>query len=638
MWILPQFGQMLANFVNLTNDHSLGTKLGLTENQINEYIANVWIYSMTKTPGDPYYADNPVPDCPHNWECAYQGPHVFGPGIQMLTLYQWNICIITAYQACLQRLYDLYGDWHPSTPGFEVWPYFYYMYNTTFGQIIIDDFIERENPPQGLVDALKANYTDDIQRKYAFLNEPDMSSVITFWQSANWLWDWKYFVNPQDAFQAMKDIVQMRTIAQTAGYNRVGNPFWTVDERRKAYDLLMSAVPRDDKVMQGYWAYYIKAGWFKDPDPTKPPSSTNPPTPVQDPSYSAGKPNPQVWPGYLGNLPYAPEPKLKHQKIGTGDTDPNAKQVCVPHKGPLEKLIPTAGAVIGAGLGLAFMPGKWSKISAAVTLGGFGFYYLANAYGWDAFLAAYYGETTSSKTAAIFLSVGAPVTGTAMLYDLELVPTKLDPGELWAVIIAGAIGYATLEPILGKLLPATSEVSAILTAPLSWLERVIGAFTDGCVEALEAGGCLCQDANIKSKLAASIAGEVYGATQDQLVARTACLRNQMLLGDWGTNPEQIGFCDPGNNNQSNPMACRDAGEWTDFNVLPADQLMTGMYQLIQPCLDPTTPNFMPPRDVDVECAGYGPHYRLINGRCIDYGIDHPNPELQNHSNESCTIL
>lgn len=224
-WLLPQFGQMLANLVNLTNDHTIGYKLGLTENQINEYLANVWIYSMNKTPGDPYFEDNPIPSCPHDWQCAYQGVHVFGPGIQMLTLYQWNMCICMAYQTCLMRIYDLYDGWQPKTPNLEVWPYFYYMYNTTFGQLIIDDFVEREAPPPGLVAALKANYTEDIQRKYGFLNEPDMGSAIQFWQTANWLWDWKYFVNPGDAFQVMKDIVQMRPIALTSACNRVGNPF-----------------------------------------------------------------------------------------------------------------------------------------------------------------------------------------------------------------------------------------------------------------------------------------------------------------------------------------------------------------------------------------------------------------------------
>jgi len=627
-WLLPQYAQSLSNLINLTNDHSLGTKLGLTEHDINEYLANVWIQSMNKTPNDPLNEDAYFVDCPPGWDCTFSVPNYGGTHTTyQLTYMQWNTFVTAAYQTCLMRIDGLW-------PGHadEIWPYFYYRYDTPFGQILVDDLIERENPPQPLIDALRSNYTEDSQKRYGFLNEPDMFTCFNFFvQSALW-WNLHYFVNPIDAFETMKNDVVMLPIDKTAAYNRLGNPFWTVKERKEAYDLLMSKIPRDDTVMQGYWQFYISVGWFNPGGPNKPP------TPVQDPSYGAGKKNPQVWPDYLGNLPYAPEPKLKHQKIGTGDTDPNAKQVCVPHKGPLEKIIPTVGGVIGAGLGLVFMPGRWSKVSAAVTLGGFGFYYFANAYGWDAFLNVWYNGTTSSMTAAIFLSVGAPVTGVALLYDLELVPQNLDPGELWMVIAAGALGYATLEPILGKLLPATNTVSVILTAPLAWLERVVGAFTDGCVEAIEAGGCLCQDANMKSKLAESIVGEVYGATEDQLRLRVACVRNQMLQGDWGTDPEQIGYCDPSNNNQSNIMSCRGAEEWTDFNVLPADKLMTGMYDLIRPCLDPTTPNFMPPRDVDVACAGYGPHYRLINGKCIDYGIDHPDPSLKSQSNESCTIL
>lgn len=580
--------------------------------------------------------DDPMP-CPDGWDCNpnWHWENVYPYGMRQvrwqMTKWQFNFSIMLSFQATYMRINNLW-------PGHvdDVWPYFYYMYNTLYGQLLVDSFIE-SGIPQPLADALRQNYTDDSQRKYGLLNMPNIlaNSVFAY---ATWRNDLQWIVNPADFNDSLMSSVFMKTIAETTAMNRVGHPLWTVEERKKAYDILLSPVPRDDPVMKPYWDFYLKMGWIMPGDPNKPPSSTNPPVPVQDPSYSAGKPNPQVWPGYLGNLPYAPKPKLQHQHLGGSDKDPDAKQVCVPHKGPLEKLIPTAGAVIGAGVGLVFMPGKWSKVSAAVTLGGFGFYYLANAYGWDAFLAVYYDKDTSSKTAATFLSVGGPVTGVTLLYDLELIPVNLDPGEIWMIIAAGAFGYVTLEPALGKILPATNSVSAVLTAPLAFLERVIGAFTDGCVEAKLSGDCLCQDANMKSKLAATIAGDIYGTTKDQLVARTACLRNQMLLGDWGTDPEQIGFCDPSSNDQSNPMACRDAEEWTDFNVDSSDKLMSGMYLLIKPCLDPNTPNFMPPRPEDAVCSGYGQHYRLINGKCIDYGIDNPNPALASHSNESCVIL
>lgn len=626
------FAKQLQNFLNITacqlvtddRPECKGVEkvVGLTPDELREWERVSWIMSIDRKDKDQ------TMQCPKDWDCTLPGfwrylpsGPVWQPTSQLsMTNHEWNVAIMSSYMCVVLRLEDLWSQ-HSA----ELWPYFYYMYDTSYGKLLVESFIDA-NPgiPADCVAALRQNYTDDMQRKYGLLNQPDLASVA-------WAWDWtlelRAWLDPIAARNTLKNELRMHTIAETSAFARLGHPLWTPTQRKTAYEQLLFPINGpgkwDDTVLKDYWQFYLQYGWFHVPDPTKPPSSTNPPTPVEDPSATAGKKNPYDVAGYRGMLPYAPEPKLAHQRIGgSGDTkDPNAKSVCVPHKGALEEAIPTIGAVIGGAIGVIFMPGRISKISAAVTLGGFGFFYLSNAYGWDAFQAWYYGTNTAGGTAAQILSVGAPVTGVTFLYDLELVPEALDIGEVWAAAGAGVLGYVILFPIISPVLSITGSLSTVLTAPIAFLERVVEAFTSGCVEAMVSGDCLCENASVKDKLAESILVDIYGVTDDQLTMRRACMRHQMTLGDWGSDPLHIGSCDPTTHNQTNPLACLPSTEYTDYNMDPKNTMAWGMYQEIKPCLDPDNPVFLPARDIDKQCASRGPHFRFIDGQCVDFSVD-----------------
>jgi len=638
------WAQQLLNFLNITACQLQTTPVpqckgvqkvpGMTDDDVREWERAAWVMSIDRD-----QKDTPMP-CPDGWDCHGSLPYPCFIKDHSQTCYldwsctyhQWNVMILMAYQTIVLRL-DALWPGHAA----ELWPYFYYMYNTTYGYLRIESLILK-NPdmPQVCIDALKNNFTDDIQRLYCFLNEPDMWNIQSLWTF--WL-EIIGFVNPEQAREYLMDPksgIKFKTIRETKSFVRLGNPVWTPAQREVAYDQLFFDPPDegwDNTLMKDYWAFYLSVGWLK---PNKDP--TQPPTPVQDPVEKAGKDNPYNVVGYYGQLPYAPKPKLDHQRIGnSGDTtDPNAKKVCVPEPGFLETWVPIAAGVIGGAFTMMIMPGKISKVVGGTTIGTFAYFYISNAYGWDAFQAIDYGLQTSGDFAALVLSVGLPATGVTALYDLGLVPASMSSAawEIGSATVGGAVGYTALFPILQPVLHVSGTFITILTLPIAMLEKFVQAFTSGCVEAMIDGGCLCEKANVKDKLAQSILVDIYGVTSDQLTLRTACMRRQMMKGAWGTDPLTIGSCDPATHTQTNAAACLDSTEYTNWNANPQDALAYGMYELILPCLDDNNPVFFPPRPEDKPCAALGPHYRMIDGKCEDYGVDEPLPGNQA---TSCSI-
>lgn len=639
------FAQQIINFLNITACQLETSPVpqckgvqkvpDMTDDEVREWERASWIMSIDRD-----QKDTPMP-CPEGWSCqnpcmyeCYNGTTGWCRLDWVITYHGWNVLILMAYQTIVMRLDKLW-------PGHadELWPYFYYMYNTTYGYLRIESLIV-QNPdmPQQCIDALKANYTDDIQKVYCLLNEPDLCNLQKLW---TWELEAIAFVNPAQARALLEDTssgVKFLTIAQTGAFQRLGNPTWTPKQREVAYDQLFYDPPDegwDNTLMKGFWAFYLSVGWLK---PNKDPSQ--PPTPVQDPTEKAGKDNPYNVPGYYGQIPYAPKPKLDHQRIGhSGDTkDPNAKKVCVPEAGFLETWVPIAAGVVGGAFTMMLMPGKISKLVGGTTIGTFGYFYISNAYGWDAFQAIQYGLQTSGDFAALVLSVGLPATGVTILYDLGIVPASMSSTawEIGTATAGGAVGYAALFPILQPVLHVSGTFITILTLPIAALERLVQAFSSGCVEAMIDGGCLCEKANVKDALAQSILSDIYGVTSDQLTLRTACMRRQMMKGNWGPDPVHIGSCDPSTHTQTNVAACLDSQEYTEWNMDPQNALAYGMYELLLPCLDDSNPVFFPPRPEDKPCASLGPHYRMIDGKCEDYGVDEPLPS--SGSKNECIIL
>lgn len=647
-WLEFAYGSaapQLVNFFNITNCQ-LGSQStdackgfvpvpGLTADDVRAWEADSWIMSVTRE------TLNDKMPCPPGWDC--QGTQTvscgnkYAPGAQCkldwastgMTNYSWNVMVMGAYYVCLYRISDLCSP----IPVDEVWPYFYYMYDTSYGQLIVDDFLERKaiHHDHPLAQALRLNYTDDIQRKYGLLNMPNMWDIYNAWNIALWF---ESLVNEFEVRASLAQAVFMHTIKETGQFNRLGHPLWTPAQRKAAYDqLLLSRVPRDDALMQGYWQYYEDQGWLEPGNPGGPPVVTPPPG-------AGGQDNP--WdkvPGYSGKLPKPIETLLKGQRIGgSGDTkDPTAKQVCVAQAGFLERWVPIVGGIIGAVFGGALMPGNKSKLIAAISLGGGAYSLLRISYGWTAFQNWEYENTGEIDIPAYFLSIGAFPTVVAFLYDINEWPAFLDYGENVVLVAAGGVSYAILFPVLAPILGAVGTVVDTLTLPIAILERIVEAFSSGCVTANVDGACLCQDANRKDLLTTSILTDIYGVTEEQLTMRTACMRTAMMTGEWGSDPLSTGFCDA-NGDQTNPVACADSIWFTAKNISQVGPVGIDMYQAIAPCLDPSNPVFLPPTAADAECKSLGPHFRKVNGQCIDYGVDTWRDPTEKSSNNECIIL
>lgn len=633
-WWPVEFQAQAANFHNVCLDPTLAgyyPELNPGDAQaVNEWLAVSWLQCMVNLPvTDPHWM-HAYMTCPRGWDCTSWEPEFPWQG-GTITFWQWNVMVMGCYVSTLVRIDRLW-------PGHadEVWIYFYYLYNTEYGRILVDQFIYDKNPPQPLIDALKNNFNPDYQRLYGILNMPDLNSALHYYEGYKFGCDaWALAngdcANMLDAalgtasysstgYDLNREGFFMHTIQDTGAFNRFGNPTWTPKQRKEAYDLLLSpkmiqSTAARNGYLKGYWDFYIGAGWFD------PGNGNGPPHVVPPPDETRGKANPITDPAYQGNLPYAPAPVLPDQRLWHPDlTNPNATKQCIPHKGPIEKLVPIVGGVVGFVVGSIFMPGEASRLSGGVTLGSFGFFYLGNVYGWDAFQSAQWG-VPQGRLASQILSGGLGITAALALYDLNLVPEVIDFGEAPVSLAVGAVSYTLLNPILDPVLSKVGSLANKLTLPLAILERAIGAFSDGCVDSYLRGDCLCSYAEMKSKLAPSILEDIYGVTGQQLVMRNKCMRTQMMQGMWGTDPEQIGTCDPVYHFQTNPAACLDSAVWTDENIPKDEDLTRGMFELIYPCLQADNPVFMPPRSIDAPCASQGPHFRMINGRCVDYGVD-----------------
>lgn len=611
-WWPLMFQQQAANFHNVCNDPSLAQYYPALSHS-DETDFNAWIASSRLYNIDYKSQWDPVPKCPEGWDCG-------GVDVTFLTKWDWNILVMGAYVALWLRLEDL---WPGNSQ--KIWPYFMYMYDTTYGQLLVEEFIY-DNPsmPVQCQLALRTNHHLDVQASYALLCQIDLRHAVSQLIGRG------LTMRPQPGCMkgddpvavsacAAKQVFKMLPIQQTSLYARTGNPTWTPLQRAAAYQYLFSPAAatspeQTQGYLKGYWEFYEQNDWMQ-------PQKKGPPIVTPDPTHIAGKPNPTKDPAYQGDLPYAPPTTLPGQTVWhQKDNDPNAPKACIRHKGFIEEALPIVGGILGAIAGEMIMPGTRSKASASITLGVFAFTYLGQVYGWDALQNRMYGGGTQAETAATVVSVGAGVTAVLFLYDLNAMPKELDFGVGEDMIIAAALAEFTLEPTVRKVLSAGASVVGWLTAPLAFLERVVGMFSDGCVNSYLHGTCLCQNANVKGPLTESILTDVYGVTGKQHDLRTQCMRHQMLQGMWGNDPNQIGYCDPVYKVQNNPAACLDASVWTVDNIPTDDDLAYGMWQLISPCLDPANPVFMPPGPADSVCAQYGPYSRLIEGQCVNYGV------------------
>lgn len=532
----------------------------------------------------------------------------------------------------------------------KVWPYFYYMANTDNGKAQIQSLIDGDPTiPQPCRDALMNNHTDAIQRQYGLMNAPNPATVTDQYDESGVGTSQAYWtgIDPNDpkllAFWTNKTILE--TDYSTELY---GNPNWTYKERQDALRKVMGKDVATGKDFIDEWAQrYVNFDFV------------NPGRNADDyfqPGQHPGRPN---WvtdnPMYMGQLPQKPKNPTGSTAYGAFATDPKGYGY-VDHCGdetPTEKYLPyIVGGVAGALAGLV-IPGSYSRLSAAATAGGAGFYLTESIYGWNA-LTAWFGKDFSKQSrAAEILSVGAPVTLVLMLYEVGLIPARFDTerDEMILAVSAAAGGYLVLNPILTPLLDVGGSILTLATAPISGVEKLVQTLFNGCAghNMIFKYACRCESAKTKPAMAEALLGPVYGTTGAQYTMRKQCLEAAMTSGSWGANPYYMGTCDK-NGHTDDPTACLSAGEWA-YQTWPTDVgvLAQKKWDEIKHCLDDPTPNssFFPPLDKDKPCvAKYGEHFRLgADTTCYDYRAPNGEQEPRQYvwpvdkkSNEECVIL
>lgn len=513
--------------------------------------------------------------------------------------------------------------------GDDWWPLLYAMYNTSYGKMTIENWVvvmqsNNDPPPPAVLDVLQNNYTGDVQRQYGILNEPDLTPDNV--------------VNNINHFRIRGPL--FKTIAGSRPNKRWGFPFWTNDQRKSAFMLILPHVAsltdgqwsiRYDYVAQ-YLQVYIDNGWLV-PDDSENPSTGCPsgttafgdgsacqsntdPTQkcsIRGTEYPSCRPaiyDPTKHPvkvvepitgksgidsgitvaGYSGKLPSPGQSVLQGQTPWAPPaTDPNHAGYDIPcgDKTFSQKIIIYAGSVVAAAVPAIFLPG-FSRVSGAATAGTASYFFLQNVIGTQ-------DDPKNQKNAATIVAVGAPVTAALMVYDLNLqslLPSVLDD-EFALTVGSGASGYLFLESAVENVLGSAGTIANFLTTPLAALDEMIAGFTNGCFNHTFAQGCKCENSQSKEKFADVLLNTVYGATDDQSAMRMQCLKAGMSEGEWGTDPVTIGKCGA-KGIMDNPAACIIPDYWLPQYMDPKDQLVSGMFDSISPCLDPSNRSFLPP--------------------------------------------
>lgn len=528
-----------------------------------------------------------------------------------------------------------------------LWPHFYHMYNNKWGKCQIDAFLEQyPETPAEAQEALRNNYTDDIQTKYGLLNGYNFYSLPA---PPNANWDYSGVVSAQyycrekghDFFvNHMKTNLRRLTIAQTnfAG-SFFGNPMWNHAQWQEAFRLAIGTDCTGKTLANGkldtgkdwidLWAAaYVEMGLLT------PGKSADD---YFDPANSAGIVNPFTDPAYTGNLPgLASLDGLGSEMIHRVTTDPsghNYTNECAT-KDITETLIPyAAGGVVGVTAAMV-IPGEMTKL-LAFGLGAFTGYELASSvYGYQ----VYFNEGASEKgkdRAAFALSVGSPLLLTAGLYELNVIPAQFTStgGKIGLVAVVGGISYMVLYPGVKQLFDVGGDILETALSPVSIATGILHSIFDGCAaHTLNTTlVCKCESSNAKPLMTDALLQDLYGVTGQQLKLRTEAMEAALTSPTWGADPYYMGTCNS-DGFMSTPTACLSAGEWAyelwDKTNPDLDAQATAMRNAFAPVVDPTNPSYLPPSDADTKtCGKFGPYARLggaslnrmgSEGTCYDF--------------------
>jgi len=412
---------------------------------------------------------------------------------------------------------------------------------------------------------------------------------------------------------------------RTVQMNAWGNPLWDTAARQLVwrqilgYDANSNDGPKDGKSFLDEWAQAFIDSGFADPGKSA--------EDYFDPVPHAGKFNPYTDVNYTGRLPALMDYGTNNVPWHQVTTDPNSynyKNPCL-NKPAMDAILPYAAGAVGGILGAIIVPGSTARAMAGATAGGTSYFMASGFIGWTALTAWAEGDMRNKDDAATILSVGTPMTAVQILWDFDLVPATYNTTSfhIGSLVVAAALGYAVILPVVKPVMEITGDTVQILTAPISLVEGMISYITSGCLAHNwpSKESCKCEDANVKPALVDALVGPIYGCTDEQKIMRTMAAHAVITDpdGSWGTSPYYMGQCD-GNGRVDNPFACISAGEWAYQQFLPDIEVEAKeRWDEFSDVFDPANPSFLPPRQgVDEPCAQYGKFFRLdTDGKCKD---------------------
>jgi hypothetical protein len=500
-----------------------------------------------------------------------------------------------------------------------VWPHFYHMYDTTNGCCQVEAYISKnaEVIPPACAAALRQNNTDEIQKLYGVLNGYDFNLYNGTGGASPLNWTGGIGDQTYWTFDQLKANFGRQTIQNTVWGFNYGDPTWNHAQRQKMYREVIGDSYIDGGNGQAFidqWAQaYVDQGIV---------SGGRSADDYFDPSVHAGAYNWSTDPKYEGYLPYAPPWSVGGDIWHRSTVDKNDHEYVDACYQPdvIAEIVPYVGAIIAGGFAGVIVPGQMARVLGAGTVATAAYFEVTGAYGfgalggWDPTIATPYSK------AAIILSMGAPATIWVSLNEIGLIPQRFDTQLvlMGGTVAAAGFGYVLLFPILEPLLQFSGQTLAVLTAPIAAVSAFVQWITSGCAKGWNPFkspvDCRCADANNKPDMSEALVGVAFGTTEQQYDLRLDCMHKATTTGSWGTDPYDIGACDPSSGWMSTPAACVSAGEWA-YQKWPTeiDSICKPMWNEVSHCVDATNPSMLPAQDVDKICATQFGEYARAGG-------------------------
>lgn len=614
----PKMAQPYWDF--LLNDLNGPQDPGINLVELNQFAIDVGWYASEWGNGMAWEADTNTGNFGKLQAASDTTMRVGANDMNLLLFAFYNNTQERIVNACGQDLFD------------DVWPEFYHMYNSTNGKAGVEAFITKvtssgKSVPSVCQAFLQQNFTNDVQSRMGLLNMPDSDSVdysVFSWDDvsgANSGWAGFATFGTWDVPNEFSNYFYNKTIWETPyTQNFWGNPLWTTVERQNAFRQVMGKDYQTGVDFFTQWAQaYVDQGWD-----VAGKTAAN----YWDPEQHPGTINPYNDPTYAGNLPNKVDYQVGTEPWHVITQSSNAYGYHNPclDKPWLDSIMPYVGGIVAGGFCGIFVPGTYSRVIATATGAVVGYELVSSIFGYAATVAWFNGDMTQTDTAANVAAIGFPAALWQMLYDLNVVTTRMQTPVVHygGMVAASALGYFILGPSLRISLDVGGGIFTFLNAPIAFLEEGLTMLFNGCVEHKDWStlDCDCEQANTKPLLAMALVRDIYGCTDQQLSLRLEAMHAAMVSGaDWGVDPVAMGECD-GAGHMNNPLACISAGElaYQDFRS-SFQQQGQAMWDQISYVVAADNASFLPPKSTDSMCVQkYGQFFRMdkTDGLCKDF--------------------